>query len=134
MSDCIFCKIIHGELPSQKIYEDEDTCVFLNINPMSVGHALIVPKNHAEVMAQGSEADAVAMIKTLYKIAPKMMEALGASGYNLGMNHGLVAGQEVPHTHLHVIPRYEGVDRTFEKMEVTQEELAKTAELIRLKM
>jgi len=134
MSDCLFCKIIKGEIPSHKIYEDEDTYVFLNINPMSKGHALIVPKNHAEMMSQGSEADALAMMKTLYLIAPKIMDALGATGYNLGMNHGEIAGQEIFHTHLHLIPRYEGVARTFDKMEVTQEELAQVVEQIRSKI
>lgn len=134
MQDCIFCKIIAGEIPSHKIYEDDETIVFLNIFPMSKGAALIVPKNHAEDMAHGSEVDSLAMMKTLHKIAPKMMEVLGAVGYNLGMNHGEVAGQEVFHTHLHVIPRYEGVERTFEKMEVTHDELTEVADKIRSKI
>ena len=134
MTDCLFCKIIKGEIPSHKIYEDNQALVFLNINPVSRGAALIIPKNHATAMADGSEDDAVAMMKTLYKIAPNIMDGLGATGYNLGMNHGAIAGQEVFHTHLHVMPRYEGVARTFEKMEVSQEELAEVAEQIRSKM
>ena len=93
-----------------------------------------MPKNHAEMMSQGSEADSIALMKTLHKIAPKMMEALGATGYNLGMNHGKIAGQLIFHTHLHVMPRYEGELRTFDKMEVTQDELAEVAEQIRSKI
>lgn len=130
MSDCLFCKIIAGEIPCQKIYEDENTFVFLNINPMSVGHALIVPKQHAQDLSSGSEQAAIDLIKTLYKIAPVVIKALGATAYNLGMNHGKVAGQEIFHTHLHLIPRYEDVPRSFEKMEPSQEELAEVAEKI----
>ncbi|MBT3230664.1 HIT family protein [Candidatus Uhrbacteria bacterium] len=130
MNDCIFCKIINGEVPSYKIYEDDETFAFLNIHPMSKGHVLIVPKNHAEDLAHGSEGDSVAIMKTLHKIAPKVIEALGATGYNLGMNHGKIAGQEVFHTHLHVIPRYEGGARTFDKNEASEQELNDVKKLI----
>ena len=132
--DCIFCKIVNGEIPSYKIYEDDKTMAFLNIFPMSKGAALIIPKNHASTMAEGSEEDAVAMMKTLHKVAPVMIEALGATGYNLGMNHGKDAGQEVFHTHLHVIPRYEGMERSFERYEASKEELEEAAEKILAKM
>ena len=103
----------------------------LNIYPMSKGHALIMPKEHAEVLGDGSKEAAMRLMETLYKIAPAIMKALGADGYNLGMNHGACAGQLVFHTHLHLMPRWDGVERTFEKMESSQEELAEVAEMIR---
>jgi histidine triad (HIT) family protein len=130
-SDCLFCKINAGEVPSHQIYEDDVTNVFLDIFPVSKGHMLIVPKEHAEDLGRGSEEAAVNMMKTVHKIAPGVMKALGATGYNLGMNHGKDAGQLVWHTHIHFIPRYEGDERSFEKKEVDQEELAKIAEQIR---
>lgn len=131
MNDCLFCKIIKGEIPSQKLYEDENTYVFLDIGPVSRGHALIIPKEHAPDIHSGSEEAALAMMGTLYKIVPKLLNALGATGYNLGMNHGAIAGQEVFHTHLHVMPRYEGQPREFVKSQPSQEELAEVAEQIR---
>lgn len=117
-------------MPCYKIYEDEKTMAFLNIYPMSKGAALIVPKNHASDMAEGSKDDAVAMMETLYKVAPIIMDALGANSYNLGMNHGKGAGQEVFHTHLHFIPRYKDVERSFERYEASKEELEEVAEKI----
>jgi len=131
MNNCLFCKIISGEASSHKVHEDGQTMTFLNIFPMSKGHALIIPKTHSTDLSDSAESDALALIKTLHKIAPAMMSALGASAYNLGMNHGKDAGQEIFHTHLHVIPRYEGIPRTFQKSKPTQEELSKTANLIK---
>ncbi|MFH1632257.1 MAG: HIT family protein [bacterium] len=131
MPDCLFCKIIQGEIPSHKIYEDDDVYVFLNINPMSKGAALIIPKEHATDMNSGSVEAAEAMMRTTYKISPAILKTLGASGYNLGMNHGADAGQEVFHSHLHFMPRYPGDERKYEKLEYSQEELADIAEQIR---
>lgn len=129
--DCIFCKIIAGELPSHTIFEDEQTMAFLNIAPVSEGHVLVVPKYHAAYLAEGSPEDALALMATVYDIAPVVTHAVGASGYNLGMNHGVSAGQEVLHTHLHIMPRQEGVERSFVKMHPSQEELTAIADKIR---
>ncbi|MFH1610996.1 MAG: HIT family protein [Patescibacteria group bacterium] len=131
MTDCLFCKIINGEIPCYKIYEDEHTFVFLDIGPVSKGHSLIVPKVHAQAMQEGSLDEALSIMKTVYTIAPVILKALGASGYNLGMNHGISGGQDIFHTHLHFMPRYDGVPRKFEKQKVEKEELEKIAELIR---
>ena len=133
MNDCLFCKIIKGEIPSHKIYEDADTFAFLDIGPVSKGHTLIIPKNHAENLTAGSEEDALALMRTLKKLAPVITEALGATGYNLGMNHGADAGQDVFHTHIHLMPRYVGDKRNFVKTSPSQEELAEVADLIREK-
>lgn len=131
MPDCLFCKIIAGEIPSHKIYEDDKTFAFLDINPVSKGHTLIIPKEHAENLTEGSMEAAEAIMHTLHDIAPKIVKALGASGYNLGMNHGTDAGQLVFHTHMHLMPRYAGQPRTFTKSHPSQEELAEVAEKIR---
>ncbi|HAL50400.1 MAG: Histidine triad (HIT) protein [Candidatus Uhrbacteria bacterium GW2011_GWD2_41_121] len=131
MNDCLFCKIIKGEIPCHKVYEDNLTFAFLDIGPVSKGHTLIVPKQHADIMQAGSLDDALAIMTTTYQIAPAILKALGATGYNLGMNHGEDAGQDVFHTHLHFMPRYEGDARTFIKQKPSQEELAQVAQLIR---
>ena len=131
MTSCLFCKIINGEIPAHKIYEDADTFVFLDIAPVSRGHALIIPKQHASDLNAGDMNNALAVMKTLFVIAPKVMAALGASGYNLGMNHGLSAGQDIFHTHLHLMPRYDGESRMFVKTHPSQEELADVAKKIK---
>ena len=132
--DCLFCKIVAGEAHSHKVYENENTYVFLNIFPVSRGHMLIVPKDHAEDLGTGSQEAACNMMKTVHKIAPGVMKALGATGYNLGMNHGKDAGQLVWHTHMHLMPRYAGVARSFEKHEADKDELVKLAELLRAEL
>ncbi|MBT4856817.1 HIT family protein [Candidatus Uhrbacteria bacterium] len=132
--DCLFCKIIAGEVPSYKIYEDQNVCAFLNIYPYSKGHTLIIPKEHSEDLTAASKESALYVMGVLHDIAPKIVDALGATGYNLGMNHGADAGQLIFHTHLHVIPRYKNDERKFEKLDVTPEELEVVAEQIRAKI
>ena len=130
-NECLFCKIVAGEVPSAKIYEDNDTYVFLDLFPVSRGHMLIVPKEHAEDLGAGSQEAARHMIATVHKIAPGVMKALGATGYNLGMNHGKDAGQLIWHTHMHFMPRYVGDTRTFVKSKADPAALAQIAEQIR---
>ncbi len=132
--DCIFCKIIAGEIPCHKVFENEHVLAFLDIGPVSVGHTLFVPKKHAENLAVGSVDEAVELMKAIYLTAPAIMKAVGASGYNLGMNHGIAAGQDVFHTHLHLMPRVDGVARAFAKTHPTQEELAMVAEKIKAEL
>lgn len=132
--DCIFCKIINQELPSHTIYEDEHTLAFLNIAPVSEGHTLVIPKRHATALAEGAKEDAVHVMETVYAIAPSVMRGVGADGYNLGMNHGECAGQEVMHTHLHLMPRKNGEPRSFERMHPSQDELKAVADKIRAAM
>ena len=105
--DCIFCKIIEGEIPSYKVYEDDEVLAFLDINPINPGHTLVVPKNHAKNLIEASEEDLLAAIKTIKKLAPAVMEGIGAKGFNLGVNNGSVAGQVVNHLHFHLMPRFE---------------------------
>ena len=130
MSDCLFCRIIAGEIPSHKIYEDEQVFVFLDIGPVSRGHALFIPKKHAVDLSSGSVQDAAALIAKVHEIAPILLKRLGASAYNLGVNSGADAGQIVFHTHIHFIPRYAGEERSFIKTHPSQEELADVARII----
>ncbi len=127
-NDCIFCKIIKKQAKSYTIYEDEDTVAFLNIYPVSKGHTLVVPKNHAKDLVSGTEDDAVALMRTVYKIAPVIIKILNATGFNLGMNHGRDAGQEVDHTHFHIMPRYHGVERSFSELDPAEHEMQEVAD------
>lgn len=128
---CLFCAIITGDIPSYKVFEDADTFAFLDIGPVSEGHTLVVPKTHAADLAAGTREDAERLMATVHRIAPAILAAVGADGYNLGMNHGISAGQDVMHTHLHIMPRASGSARTFTKTHPTPESLSVTAERIR---
>ncbi len=107
MDNCIFCKIIKGEIPSNKIYDDENTFAFLDISPVSRGHTLVIPKNHCSDIFDMVEDDAKAVITATKKIANAAMNGLGAQGINLLNSNRKAAGQEVFHYHMHVIPRYQ---------------------------
>jgi histidine triad (HIT) family protein len=105
---CIFCRIIRGEIPSYKIYEDERTLAFLDISPSAPGHTLIVPKAHVARVEDLSEEDAKALFNTLHGLVGGIQDALGVPSSTIGINNGPESGQEVPHVHIHVIPRTGG--------------------------
>jgi histidine triad (HIT) family protein len=104
---CIFCKIINGEIPSYKIYEDESTFAFLDIKPVNPGHTLIIPKKHYQNLEEISETDLQSLILVVKKIGAKIKQELGVPGYNCYENNDPVAGQVIPHLHFHIIPRLE---------------------------
>lgn len=106
MADDIFDKIIAGEIPSEKIYEDEHTYAFLDINPNNPGHTLVVPKVHSKNILDITKEDWVHLMKTVQMLAPVVKEAMGAEGVNVYMNNEPTAFQEVMHTHVHIIPRF----------------------------
>ena len=108
MSDCIFCKIANGEIPSATLYEDEQFRVILDLGPASKGHALILPKAHYGNLYEIDEETAASAMKLARKMAIAMTKALGCSGFNVVQNNGTSAGQTVFHFHIHLIPRYEG--------------------------
>ena len=110
MSDCVFCKIIDGSIPSAKIYEDEHVYAFMDIMPVTKGHTLIIPKNHKENVYELSEEEASNLFKVVPKIANALQESFGSVGMNLLNNNGAPAGQTVFHFHLHFIPRYDQTD------------------------
>lgn len=105
-ADCPFCKIVAGELPATIVAEDERTVSFMDINPATRGHALIVPREHAgDLLAVGDE-DLSACAAAARRLAARVEDALGADGVNLLNSNGSAAWQTVFHFHLHVIPRY----------------------------
>jgi histidine triad (HIT) family protein len=104
--DCIFCKIVAGELPATRIDEDERTVAFMDIAPWTRGHALVVPKAHATDLGEIGQEDLAAVAAMARRIALRQKERLGAEGVNLLNAFGAAAWQTVFHFHLHVIPRY----------------------------
>ncbi|HEV3245175.1 MAG TPA: HIT family protein [Candidatus Paceibacterota bacterium] len=106
MPDCIFCKIVRGEVPSHKVYEDGNTLAFLDIHPVNPGHVLIVPKAHAANIFDISAEEWSHVQETVRKAAVALERATGADGVNLMMNNREHAGQVVDHTHVHLIPRF----------------------------
>ncbi|WP_421384076.1 HIT family protein [Bacillus salacetis] len=106
MSDCIFCKIIDGEIPSSKVYEDEHVLAFLDISQVTKGHTLVIPKVHKENVYELTEDIASKVFAAVPKITNAIKAEYNPIGLNLLNNNGEDAGQSVFHFHLHIIPRY----------------------------
>ena len=102
----IFAKIIAGEIPCYKVYEDEHILAFLDVNPISEGHTLVIPKESAETLDRLSDASAAALGRVLPRICRAVMQATGTEAYNVLQNNGTDAHQVVMHVHFHIIPRY----------------------------
>ncbi|MAY74918.1 MAG: diadenosine tetraphosphate hydrolase [Phycisphaerae bacterium] len=107
MSDTVFSKIVRGEIPAQKLYEDDHVIAILDVGPLSKGHTLVIPKEPAETMADLSDPAAAALGRVLPRIARALKKATGAESYNILQNNGESAGQSVMHVHVHVIPRFD---------------------------
>ena len=105
---CIFCKIVAGEIPSRKLYEDDKFIVILDLGPAARGHALVIPKEHYDDLYALPEELCGDVMMLSKKMAAQMTEKLKCDGFNLVQNNGEAAGQTVHHFHLHLIPRYEG--------------------------
>lgn len=108
MSDCIFCKIIKGDIPSATVYEDEKFKAIMDISPAAKGHVLILPKKHSANLMELDADSASHVLFVAQKIAKAQMEELKCDGINLLQNNGEAAGQTVKHFHIHLIPRYNG--------------------------
>jgi histidine triad (HIT) family protein len=106
--DCIFCKIVAGELPATIVQEDERTIAFMDINPGTRGHLLVIPREHATDLLEIPQEDLDACARTAKLLAARVKERLGADGVNLLNSCGQAAWQTVFHFHVHVIPRYAG--------------------------
>ena len=106
--DCLFCKIVAGDLPATRVHEDERTIAFMDINPATRGHLLVVPREHTEDLHAIDPDDLTACALVAQRLAERVRERLGADGVNLLNAAGAAAWQTVFHFHLHVIPRYEG--------------------------
>lgn len=132
MNDCLFCKIIRGEIPSQKVYEDERSFAFLDIGPVNLGHTLIVPKEHHQDFAAMPEEEVGTLFVAVQRVAKAAAAAVGAPGFNIGINTGTTAGQVVMHAHVHVMPRFEGDGlKLWPKREISLSDMEKAAEDIR---
>jgi histidine triad (HIT) family protein len=105
----VFARILRGELPCVKLYEDNATLAFLDIMPQAEGHTLVLPKEPAETLLELSPAAAAAAIHTTQKLARAVQVAVGAEGLLISQFNGAAAGQTVPHVHFHILPRWEGV-------------------------
>jgi histidine triad (HIT) family protein len=108
MPDCIFCKIVAGQIPCTKVYEDATCLVFMDINPISPGHTLVVPKKHYEAITEMPAEEAAALFKPIPALAAAVKAALKAEALNVLQNNGRAAGQAVDHLHVHLIPRWAG--------------------------
>ena len=106
--DCIFCKIVAGEIPASALFESETGLAFLDVNPLSDGHLLFVPRDHYERLSQIPPALAREMAEAIPRLGRALLAATKAEGYNLLLNEGAAAGQVVPHVHYHLIPRKSG--------------------------
>ena len=106
MPDCIFCKVIRGELPSSKVYEDDRTLAFLDIHPVNPGHTLVVPKKHSADIFEIGQDEWDAVMRAVRKVSRALENALKPTGINLAMNNKSGAGQIVFHAHVHVMPRF----------------------------
>ncbi len=105
---CIFCKIVSGDITASKIYEDEHALAFLDIEPKSPGHTLVIPKHHSAVLAELPDGEVGPLFSAVKKVSALLTGKLGAQGLTMGINQGEVSGQEVGHIHVHIMPRWSG--------------------------
>jgi histidine triad (HIT) family protein len=133
--DCLFCKIIRGEIPSEKIYEDEQAFAFLDINPVNIGHTLLVPKTHSQNIFDIETETLEKIAPILKKLSLSIKKAVDADGINITSNNGGAAGQLVFHLHLHIIPRFsnDGL-KHWPGKNYTGKEMSETAEKIKLNL
>ncbi len=106
--DCIFCKIVAGDIPSLSVHEDEHSFSFLDIKPLADAHVLLIPRRHFERIDQMTPEAVGQVTRHLPRLAAAVVAAAGAEGYNVLQNNGAVAGQAVGHVHFHIIPRVAG--------------------------
>jgi len=106
--DCIFCGIVAGEIPSRTVYEDATTFAFLDANPLAPGHTLVIPKDHHEHVQDMPAGVASDVFATAHRLVGPVEAAVDADGSAVAFNNGEAAGQEVPHAHCHVVPRFDG--------------------------
>ena len=134
MADTIFTKIIQGEIPCHRVFEDDRVFAFLDINPLSPGHTLVVPKEPAGTLDQLSDESAAAVGRVLPRIARAVLDTTGATAYNVLQNNGRSAHQAVAHVHFHIIPKMDdgrGLSIGWTPGDLSKEDGAKLAEEIR---
>ena len=105
-NDCVFCAIAEAEIPSFKVYEDELVLAYLDINPFTKGHTLVIPKAHTTGLLDTPDETLAAVLARVKKVAAHLKKTLPCDGFNILQNNGAAAGQTVMHLHFHVVPRY----------------------------
>lgn len=105
--DCLFCRIISGEIPSERVYEDEHGVAFLDIHPRAPGHTVVIPRIHASSLSELPEKEVPGLFLAVQKLSRAVPQAFSAPGLTIGINQGKVSGQEVDHLHIHLLPRFE---------------------------
>ena len=131
-NDCVFCAIAAGEIPCFKVYEDDLVLAYLDINPFSKGHTLVIPKEHSKGLLDTDDETLAAVISRVKKVAAHVAASLGCDGFNILQNNGEAAGQTVRHLHFHIVPRWTGDPLVFENGKGDMEALKALAEKIRL--
>lgn len=130
-SDCVFCKIVAGDIPSHKVYEDGATLAFMDIHPVNAGHLLIVPKAHFPNFLETPGETVAALMDLSRRLAPAALKAVGADAFNLSTNNGRAAGQLVFHVHFHLIPRFPADGHQMWRGSDEHQDFGKVAEKIR---
>ena len=135
--NCIFCKLANGQIPTNAIYEDEDFKVILDAEPVSRGHALILPKEHYANIYELGDNEAAKIYPLAKKMATHMKDVLGCDGFNILQNNGETAGQTVFHFHMHLIPRYQNAPNnagllSFTHPGIPKEEIEQTCEELKI--
>lgn len=108
MAPCVFCKIARGELKAEKIFESEEAVSFLDINPRAPGHTLVIPRVHVETVAELSGGLAGKLFEAVWRTVRVLKAALSPDAFTIGMNDGRASGQEIPHLHFNIFPRFFG--------------------------
>jgi histidine triad (HIT) family protein len=134
--DCIFCGIVAREIPGTVVHETDLVLGFLDVNPLATGHTLVIPKDHYHRLEDVPQAVAGDMMAAIHRLAPAVEEAVDAPATTVAFNNGEAAGQEVPHVHGHIVPRFDGdgggpIHGLFrDRPEVSDEEMAAVGEAI----
>ena len=133
MTDCVFCKLRDGQIPSMKIFEDDKTLAFMDINPLNSGHCLVITKTHAANLFEAELDDLRAAIATAQRVALAIRDGLKPDGLNMLQANGAAAFQSVPHFHLHLIPRWNNDGKGFDWKLVpgNREQIMKAGERLR---
>ena len=131
--ECIFCKIINNESPAAKVYEDDEVLAFMDVNPVNKGHILVIPKKHYQSLVETPDEILRELWVAAKKVGLALKKAVGADGLNFGVNNGAAAGQVVFHTHIHVIPRFNGDGlKLWPSKQYQEDEMEKLAEKIKM--
>ncbi|HLD58072.1 MAG TPA: HIT family protein [archaeon] len=136
MADCIFCRIVKGEIPSARIFESRNVLAFLDISPAARGHALVIPKKHFETLSEIPKKDLQELVLAVQEVARQIVILVGADGFNVIQSNKKSAGQVIPHLHFHIIPRTEGDALNFDWQHIEQdkEELAAFGKSLKQKL